>query len=136
MSIGIVLSKPQDVRLVHWAARIARSRYQSLVIFWLLPRPNKSQSKRSSSRDHEAVPPELEETCNELQTDFIILKSLPSKQPCADPIGYIGHSETILLILGKFRFPDPGIRTRLPPVRKRDPILFRQLSSVGRATDL
>lgn len=66
MSVAIVLTRPEDVRLVHWAARIAEGRQKGLVLFWTTKRPRKSDNNRTSSRYGDEIPDELAEICHEL----------------------------------------------------------------------
>lgn len=64
MAVAIVLTCPQDVRLIHWAARLARARQDGLVLFWALQR--RGATKICSSRDGQEVPKELKPSCDEL----------------------------------------------------------------------
>ncbi len=67
MPVAIVLSGQKDVRSVHWAARIAQGRKTGLILFWLHRRPSKkSPSKRTSTRDGDTPPDELQEACQRL----------------------------------------------------------------------
>ena len=66
MSVAIVLSGQQDLRLVHWAARIAKGRQQGLTLLWSMQR--RGDTKRSSSRDNRTVPKELESLCSDLDS--------------------------------------------------------------------
>ena len=67
MSIAIALSGPQDIRLVHWAARIAAGRECGLVILWTPKRiGKKTPAKRTTSREGHELPTELVDVCEKL----------------------------------------------------------------------
>ena len=72
MSVAIILSGQQDVRLVHWAARMARGRNTGLVLLWTHKLPGKKAvSKRCSTHEGDELPAELAEVCAELtKSDF------------------------------------------------------------------
>ena len=64
MAVAIVLTGKQDLRLVHWAARLAKGRQQGLVLLW--SRQRRGDAKRTSSRGERTVPDELESLSNDL----------------------------------------------------------------------
>lgn len=81
MAVAIVLKGAQDVRLVHWAARIARARRSGLVLFWAMRR--RGQVKSVSSQDDPEIPSDLKRICEQLDAeDFdVTLRETDSQLP-------------------------------------------------------
>lgn len=80
MSIAIVLTGAKDVRLVHWAARIAQARQQPLHVIWAVKR--RGETKRASSIEAGDVPPSLTQVITEL--DLPPFRAAHEEQPESD----------------------------------------------------
>lgn len=104
MAVGIVLTKTQDARLVHWAARVAKARHETLILFWAR-RSRKQGSSRATSRDDGAVPKELGPTCAELASgEFRLLGAEEANDGASEKEGAPSGLEIISLESSSLHF--------------------------------
>ena len=73
MAVAIVLTGPQDTRLIHWAARLAIAREDGLILFWALKR--RGETKVATCCDPEQIPDELKTACDTLYDKFQLVSS-------------------------------------------------------------